>query len=85
VDNGATINAIQRPQSSQLTATVDVDSLGGVVAIRGKVKRDQLPDSDALYQIEPLTIEEIDLQAVPFCFWANRGAGEMRVWIQESP
>jgi uncharacterized protein len=84
VDNGANINAIHLPKSSQLTTIMDSDLLGGVVAIRGSAKRVQLSDSDMLYQMEPLVTEEIDIQAVPFCFWANRGAGEMRVWIRET-
>ncbi|WP_350341609.1 hypothetical protein [Candidatus Flexifilum breve] len=24
------------------------------------------------------------LGAIPYCFWANRQPGEMRVWIQET-
>jgi len=44
------------------------DLLGGVVTIKGKA---------ALLTVE----EEIDVTAIPYYSWCNRGAGQMKVWL----
>ena len=36
-----------------------------------------------LYQMTKLSDYQ-SLTAIPFAFWANRGGGEMRVWIRET-
>ncbi len=40
-----------------------------------------------LYQprsVQQLKRTSAALKAIPYCFWANRQPGEMRVWIRES-
>jgi DUF1680 family protein len=42
--------------------------------------------SESLYQPQTgieYTHSPLALKAVPYCFWANRQPGEMRVWIRE--
>lgn len=40
---------------------------------------DELYRSDSLWSMEPA-----ELKFIPYFTWANRGIGEMTVWIQEA-
>jgi DUF1680 family protein len=76
------------PREASLTASVDADLFGGVGVITGQavqVEPENWPGG--LYQAESSTRysqTEFTFKAIPYCFWANREPGEMRVWIRES-
>jgi DUF1680 family protein len=56
--------------ASPLTPEIDADLLGGVTAIRTTAKRMSDPSAPS----QPIRL-------VPYSAWANRGAGEMSVWL----
>ena len=60
----------------------------GVGVISGQAIRVEPEDwSGGLYQPESSTTysqSTFTFKAIPYCFWANREPGEMRVWIRES-
>jgi DUF1680 family protein len=75
------------PHDARLTATRKVDLFGGVHVITGDAVRVEPTNwHDGLYQ--PQTIIDYShsplvITAIPYCFWANREPGEMRVWLRE--
>jgi DUF1680 family protein len=81
-DNGADLAALSLPRTAALTVRHDPALLGGCVVIEGQGVRTQ--PSPSLYTATPPQTEARPLRAIPYGLWANRGEGEMRVWIQES-
>ena len=88
VDNGPQLANIALPRDAQLTAKFDNDLFGGISVITGEAMRlDPRTWPGDLYQPQSaLTYPHspISFKAIPYCFWANRQPGEMRVWIHES-
>jgi len=82
VDNGAHLSALSLPRSAVLKSHFVPDLLGGCVIIEGQAVRTE--SSGPLYGTEPAPTTGVRLCAVPYALWANRGEGEMRVWIRES-
>jgi hypothetical protein len=68
-DDGKALDVRIDP-ATPLTASVDRSVLGGVTVIDTDAKRVSKPDAPA----KPLKL-------IPYFLWANRGAGEMTVWI----
>lgn len=81
-DNGAHLAALALPRNAPLTARTEAGVLGGCVVIDTAGTRDQ-PNS-ALYTAAPQAATSTPLRAIPYGLWANRGEGEMRIWIRES-
>lgn len=86
VDNhGVPIRDAEIAVAEEMTAEHEPHLLGGVTVIRGKgvyPKPDQ--DRGPLYRPSDgvrLEFEEIDLKAIPYFAWANRGPSDMKVWI----
>lgn len=80
-DNGADLASVSvRSDRPPRTEWRD-DLFGGVqtVTVDGR-RRSPRP---ALYNTEPPEEADVELQAIPYAFWAHRGAGEMRVWLPE--
>lgn len=61
------------------------DILGGIVGIRLRGKKISGKDwpEHQLYGELPLEMEDVELQAIPYAYWNNRGIGEMCVWLKE--
>ncbi len=88
VDNGAALANVALPREAALTATFEPALFNGVSVINGQAIRMEPQNWPAdLYQPTSALIYEptvVALKAIPYCFWANRQSGEMRVWIRES-
>lgn len=82
VDNGSNLAALSLPRSSVLTTRRAADLPEGSLVIEGTALREDV--EGPLYSSEPGRAQEVPLRAVPYAFWANRGEGEMRVWLRES-
>jgi len=82
-DNRAHLNAIVLPEKSKLRVNYESRLLGGVTTIRAKAAREKFNKGDKLYQERrPQTVGQ-SIKAIPYYAWANRGEGEMIVWIRE--
>ena len=57
------------------------EELNGVVKII--LKGEKAADREALYSFEPPHTEPCEITMIPYYAWANRGQGEMRVWLPE--
>ncbi|HSF20026.1 MAG TPA: beta-L-arabinofuranosidase domain-containing protein [Vicinamibacteria bacterium] len=66
VDNGGRVLDLVLPEEAELEASYREDLLGGVVAITGTAERGGA---------------KTGFLAIPYFSWANRGRGEMVVWI----
>lgn len=63
----------------------EAETLGGVGIVRVQAQRPQLETiSDELYQEDTAVEQEkVELTCVPYYAWANRGANQMRVWLNK--
>jgi hypothetical protein len=88
VDNGPRLANIIIPHESKLTSEWDASLFGGVSVVTGDAMRIEPRNwQDGLYHAQSTFSYEatpITFKAIPYCFWANREPGEMRVWIRES-
>ena len=60
------------------------DLFGGIVTVKAKGKKIvESSVSDILYSGQKPQLEDIELTAIPYPYWNNRGEGEMLVWMKE--
>ena len=80
IDNGSDLQCIylnnkevQKKKSTDFSECLELELQG---------KRLISPD-EGLYSSVGLNYENIDIRAIPYAYWNNRGEGEMVVWIHE--
>ena len=66
-DNAGKVSDLVIPAQTRFTPEFKPDLLGGVMVLRGSVVRKGGAP--------------VEMTAIPYCDWANRGAGEMTVWF----
>jgi uncharacterized protein len=88
VDNVGRLANVTIPRGSSLSVEFDASLFDGVTIIKGDAVRIEPENwSGDLYQPQAaIAIKESPFKftAIPYCFWANRQIGEMRVWIREN-
>lgn len=84
-DNGAGLFDIVLPQEAVLEAKVDPSFFGGMHVIEATGRKRKAGDwGDTLYKRDAIEeTETVSLKFIPYFAWANRGVGEMRVWVRE--
>ena len=68
VDHKVDVHQMVLPSDAKLTAEHQADLLGGVTVIRGKATVNNQP---------------VDLKAIPYYTWDNRGESPMAVWMHD--
>lgn len=82
-DNGENLPGIFADTQSVLTEESS-PLFGGIVAVKAKGKRIVKESwAGGLYGEKKPEYEDVNLRAVPYAYWNNRGEGEMLVWIKE--
>lgn len=82
VDNGENLGSLFVDVTKPIRETKD-DALGGTLKLTAQGKRMKEKDwGKGLYGTVPVGFEETELTLVPYCYWGNRGAGEMAVWMK---
>lgn len=81
-DNGPRLDQVRLPAAAEMRVRRDPARLDGAVTIEADARRLVARD-EALYGTERPGTTDFTLRAVPYALWANRGEGEMRVWIHE--
>jgi len=76
VDHGGGVRQLVLPPDAKLSAEHRPGLLGGVTVITGKA----MARTAGSEKLTP-----VDLLAVPYYAWDNRGGGEMAVWLPEDP
>ena len=85
VDNGGSVSQLCLPPDAKFQTEHKPDLLGGVTVVKGTALAVACDDwSGALYRPAAPT-RPVEFVAVPYCVWDNRQAGEMTVWLPESP
>lgn len=74
VDHGGRVRHLALPPDAELKAEHRPGMLGGVTVITGKA----VARSAGSDELKP-----VDLLAIPYYAWDNRGGGEMAVWLPE--
>ena len=84
-DNGGHVRNLTLPRNARLRAQHRPDLLGRVTVIRGTALATGNEGwDDDLYR-HAAEAESADFVAIPYYAWDNRAAGEMVVWLPESP
>lgn len=83
-DNGNKLANLYIDTAAPLQEEYDSALLGGTCTISAKGKRisSMKENRQGLYSQDPPSFEETLLKFVPYCYWNNRGAGEMSVWVK---
>ena len=81
IDHGQQLATLGVRRSTELHAEFEAKAWGGVVTLQGTAEREVATETlytDALPALMP-----VPLRAIPYAWWGNRGAGEMRIWIRD--
>jgi uncharacterized protein len=81
-DNGPDLNALVLPPKSKIGEKKS-KSLGGVVTLHARAAR-EMSRRSSLYVTSRPTRKQTSITAIPYYAWANRGVGEMLVWMREA-
>ena len=77
-DNDGRVSNLVLADGSQLVAETRPDLLNGVVVIKGEAEALSEKGGKVVAEKKPLTL-------IPYYAWANRGKGEMTVWLARDP
>ena len=85
-DNGDNLASVFVDTDQKLEEIYNDKLLGGCseIHLRGKKISDEGWNDKKLYQPLRNKYTEVELTAVPYCYWGNRQTGEMLVWIKET-
>lgn len=78
-DNGGRALNLVVPEGTRLDSEFRPDLLDGVRVIRGTVQAIERQESGSVRTVAH------ELTAIPYYAWANRGMGEMAVWLAREP
>ena len=84
-DNGSYLQRICLPKTPNFTYHFEKDLLGGVITLQsdGYELKNKTWNSNSLYQVYTgNSYTSKDLIWIPYYTWANRGLGEMTVWVK---
>ncbi len=87
-DNGKDLADVVLPKSSKLQVKAGGKLFGNgarAVVITGKAaRRDPAGWKNELYRPAASKMKAITIKAIPYVLWANRGVGEMVVWVRSA-
>ena len=83
-DNGPSLHSVRIGSEAGAEPRWEPDTLGGVVTLTtpGLREKEDGPETGLYTFREAPGTEEVSLRWIPYYAWANRGVGEMRVWIR---
>lgn len=84
-DNGANLHQLVLEPNAEPATRFDAELLGGVQTITAQASR-MGADSwgDSLYKADAAAVKvPVAARFIPYYAWANRGLGEMAVWVRE--
>lgn len=72
-DNGGMVSNLSIPSNATFKPVAEPGLLNGVTVLKGQI----------LSETKGETAKKVELTAIPYYSWANRGKGEMTVWFPE--
>ena len=83
IDNGPGLERIVLSPKIKLKAQFEPKLLGGAVVINGQAMQHAARDwAGRLYAPVSAPKKKINITAVPYCLWNNRGKGAMMTWVR---
>lgn len=84
-DNGKNLASLYVSARQELAERKEDKLFDGCVVLKvhGKKISESGWDDKTLYHSGETVLEDIELTAIPYCYWGNREKGEMYVWIKE--
>jgi DUF1680 family protein len=82
VDNGSDLDRLIIPAEEEFRPVEAKELLGGIVTLRSRALRESPIETKGLYADQPPKTETVEVTAIPYYAWANRGAGEMQIWTR---
>ncbi|MFC5530540.1 glycoside hydrolase family 127 protein [Cohnella yongneupensis] len=85
-DNGPELHTLQLSERNELTTYFDSGLMGGLQVIQAEAIRTGAEDwGSDLYRSDAISrSKNVTARLIPYFAWANRGVGEMSVWVRES-
>jgi len=84
-DLGGEPQRLRLPATSEISARYDAGLLGGAAVLEGTaLEAEDAGWENALYRTAPPALKKRPFKAIPYHLWANREAGAMAIWLQES-
>ncbi|MDR2069309.1 MAG: hypothetical protein LBP71_05515 [Spirochaetaceae bacterium] len=82
-DNGKNLHLLYLEENPDFVTEFRPDLLGGinVISSKGKELIANWPEGSLYRKSEPVLFADKTLRWIPYYTWANRGRGEMRVWV----
>jgi hypothetical protein len=83
VDNGSLLSQIYVDENAKVQEAPPVKELPGKVptlCYSGIRLENSQKEPGRLYDVLQLKKTKVQLKAIPYCLWNNRGEGEMTVW-----
>lgn len=84
VDNGKDLHRLLLPRDSAFTEQFEPELLKGVMTLRCKGIEEKGEQAALYTYAPPRAARERELLFVPYYAWANRGEGEMTVWLRDA-
>ncbi len=81
-DNGANLGGFELPDDAALREEYDNTLFGGTMTITAEGVKVVDDGNASLYRTTPPKKEKAVMKFVPYCYWNNRGKGEMLVWVR---
>ncbi|CAM4478934.1 glycoside hydrolase family 127 protein [Paenibacillus typhae] len=83
-DNGATLSSLSLNGAGAFSESFDASLLGGAVIVKtGGFRVDEASWNGELYGSTKAETKPVEITAIPYYLWGNRGSGEMKVWIRD--
>lgn len=83
-DNGATLSSLSLNGAGAFSESFDASLLGGAVIVKTDGFRvDEASWNGELYGSTKAETKPVEITAIPYYLWGNRGSGEMKVWIRD--
>ncbi|MBY0013925.1 glycoside hydrolase family 127 protein [Paenibacillus typhae] len=83
-DNGATLSSLSLNGAGAFSESFDASLLGGAVIVKTRGFRvDEASWNGELYGSTKAETKPVEITAIPYYLWGNRGSGEMKVWIRD--
>ncbi len=80
-DNGGNLASVFVRQDAQLEECFDQNLFGGTATIKCKGEK-IIGWGNGLYKPAPIKTRPVELTAIPYFLWGNRGENEMIVWLK---
>ncbi len=82
-DHSEDVWRVALPSGNELTTRFEKEILGGITLIEGDALAASTEGWEHKLYGDAPKMTPCKIKAIPYCTWANRGAGAMKVWLRE--